>query len=362
MKDLNNIIIVNEFFSDNVGDQAIARGLKYLFTKAGYKVTELGFSAVESNSETGDAKGNKNQFKLKIKQLLKNSVIIKSFIWTFLNIGRVIRGANGKGGVAVIGGGQLIMEKSNFAIAMFVWVAILRVFGKKVYLLSVGLGEDFNKYEKFLYAISFKLVHRIYLRELAGIDRMQKIFGIHASYSPDAAYALPSVLDVNERNYTAVCITDYQIYRRHIVEFGEAPLSRTEYWHRWSDFINENTSRSATLKFMWTTETDKNETIEFIKCKPPLYPYTVFEGQLSLDSVLDDFSRAKSVLSGRMHGLILGHICGANPIPWLISKKIEHYSNEYLKIKPADLNLKLATLISELNVIDSDKQKLWKGN
>lgn len=330
------VLIINECFSDNVGDQAIARGLKSVFTEGGYEVCNVGFSAARSAGS--GARVGMPSYRVGLRRFLSNSIALKSIRWFFLNINRVIRVSVKKQDFVVIGGGQLVMERSNFAVAMFVWIFFLKLFKNKVYLVSVGIGESFNFFEKWLYSLSFKMVEGIYLREASGLERLKRLFNVQAQYSPDAAYALPVIqAGLNERLRVAVCVTDYYIYERHAAEFGNPILSREKYWEEWARFIASYAGGNRELRFLWTTESDKKETIDFLKNIHLTCSYSIFEKDLSLATVIDELVLSESVISGRMHGLILGHICGAKPIPWVISKKIEHFANEYLLKSPREL-------------------------
>lgn len=338
------VLIINECFSDNVGDQAIAEGLNCVFSECGYDISNVGFSAARLAGESVHADISK--YGVGFKRFLSKSIALRSLRWLFLNVRRVIRVSAEKREFVVIGGGQLIMEKSNFAIAMFAWVFFLKIFRHKIYLVSVGVGEGFNILEKVLYFLSFKMVDRVYLREISGIQRLRVLFNTNAYYSPDAAYALPvAQVDLNDRLRVAICITSYDIYQRHAIEFGSSVLSRAKYWEEWMRLIECYASDNKELRFLWTTESDKKETADFLNNVTLTCPYTVFEENLSLASVLDELLLVEKVISGRMHGLILGHICGAKPVPWMISKKIEHFADEYLPESPQKLHGQLLEVV-----------------
>ena len=128
-------LLINEGFSDNIGDQAISNGVKLLLESKNFSVKTVGFSA--SNSSLFNLKKSCNN---KLVNILRASIVLKSTYWLFKNIIRILKYSSQKYNVAVIGGGQLIMEKSNFAIAMFTWVIVLKFFHQQVCLFSVGDG------------------------------------------------------------------------------------------------------------------------------------------------------------------------------------------------------------------------------
>jgi polysaccharide pyruvyl transferase WcaK-like protein len=118
-------LLINEGFSDNIGDQAISNGVKLLLESKNFSVKTAGFST--NNQCLFNLKKSSNN---KLVTMLRAKIFLKSIYWLFKNIIRILKCSSQKYNVAVIGGGQLIMEKSNFAIAMFTWVVVLKFFNK----------------------------------------------------------------------------------------------------------------------------------------------------------------------------------------------------------------------------------------
>lgn len=343
---MKTILLVNEFFSDNVGDQAINKGITKLLISKGCQVESAGFSRADKLKAA--TKINNNEFISKNIPLFKNS-LLRSFYWLFKNLSRVVKCSYKCDGIAFIGGGQLILERSSFAISMFTWVFFLKLFRNKVIIFSVGVGEDFCFYERFLYKITFKLADEIFIREKLGIKKLKQKFNIVAKFIPDTAYALTSpVIKVNQSKRLSVFITSYDVHTRYAEELGLPVLTHANYHLSWKDKINYYQLKGYKIHFSWTTQSDKLETINFLTSNNPDYNYSKFEGELSIKEIISDLSLSELVIAGRMHALILAQICNCEIVPWIISKKIEMFAEEYLFEKVSHLREQLNEITDEI--------------
>jgi polysaccharide pyruvyl transferase WcaK-like protein len=325
---MKTVLIINECFSDNLGDQAIAEGAAVMFESFGYSVVREGFS---SRNKLKNFNQNKNQSNY-IKNWVRKRLVLKSIYWLLKNLTRVISSAYTCQKLAVIGGGQLILSNSSFAIAMLSWVVFLKLFRKEVVLLSVGVGDSFGAFEKLLYKISFYLADDIYSRDKQGVLTLKDTFGISGKFSPDLAYALPRYerLSNSSTFYAAICITDYAVHVRYAPELDVPILSRQEYWLTWAKHVEEYKALGYEIKFLWTTDTDRFETIEYLANCMPDSEYVIPCEELTLGAFIKELSMCDVVVSGRMHALILGNINGCEVKSWEVSNKIKTFCKEYL--------------------------------
>lgn len=339
------VLLVNEYFSDNVGDQAIAKGMSEVFSSKGYLVEREGFSRRQHEEASADVGGVRRGF---IKKL-SSSVLLKSAYWVLMNLLRVIFVACRFKGVVVIGGGQLILANSSFAIAMFTWVLVLKLLGRRVIILSVGVGEEFGFFEKLLYKFSFSMADDILAREEKGISRLKSEFSVDARFCPDMAYALVGPeRSVREHKVCTVCITDYNVHARYASEMCTPVLSREQYWKEWKRCIDKYVSLGYLINFSWTTESDWYETDSFLKNTSLDIEHSLFNAPVTLDDVMGVFSNSDVVIAGRMHGLILAQICGCIVVPWIVSKKIQIFVSEYLPFDAEYWNKKVFSAVDEL--------------
>lgn len=346
MKEIKSILLINEAYSDNIGDHAINDGIVKVLKDIGVHVNFSGFSGSSKVAGSGVNLSLSSNY----LNLLKKSIVIKSFYWIVKNIRRLFVACTKCDGIAIIGGGQLLMEKSSFSIALFSWVVMLRLFGNKVFLLSVGVGENFNFYEKTLFKISFSLCEDIFVREEKGKSLLCNLFSVNAKVSPDAAYALfESSINVNEQRDKIFCafITDFNVYKRYEKEMSSDDISINEYYNKMYCLIDEYRALGYEIVYSWTTVSDKLETLKYQK----YYGETIDDNVCNIDATcVDDllvlFSRVSTIFSGRMHALILGHISNCKLEPFVLSKKIQMFVDEYMPKDPAYLQLELNKIIN----------------
>jgi hypothetical protein len=50
-----------------------------------------------------------------------------------------------------------------------------------------------------------------------------------------------------------------------------------------------------------------------------------------------------------MHGLILAHISGVRPIPYLVNKKVEAFSDEYLNKSLGEILLNIDLVLNDIS-------------
>lgn len=357
MKRINSILLINEAYSDNIGDHAIKDGIVTVLEDLGHEVTFSGFSAglcknvLEEISPREPIQiSAKKVMKVKLSSFFNKFIVLRSLYWFVINFYRVFFGALNCKGVAIIGGGQLVMGKSNFSIAMFSWVLFLKVFGNKVYILSVGIGESFNFFEKTLFKIAFTFCDAIYVREEKGIALLDSLFSIKSIHSPDAAYALFHENNVHTKEKVCcILITDFNVHQRYESEMTSEKICLNEYYNRWNLLANDYAALGYEIIYSWTTLSDKMETLKYQK-------YYDIENEsrnvnaTSVEDLLYLFSKVEIVLSGRMHALILGHVSGCKLHPWVLSKKIKMFVDEYLSKSPRVLKCNLRAIVSKFTI------------
>lgn len=346
---MKKILLINEYFSDNVGDQAIAKGLSEVFFSNGYDVDCEGFSRARGKAVDSASLGRGGRSSW--VKWLSSRVVLKSFYWAFLNLKRVLGAAFRCQGGAVIGGGQLILSGSSFAIAMFIWVAALKIFGNKIFIVAVGVGEEFGWYEKALYKFSFSIVDKVYIRERSGCDRFERLFGVKAGFCPDAAFALLPPMRLRRDNLVCTfCVTSYDVHLRYASDFEADPLGRQHYWEEWSECVTTYVRQGYSVRFAWTTEADRIETLFFLESCFPDAAFPVLCAPLGLTELMDAFSESDVVVAGRMHALILAKVCGCELVPWVLSKKIERFAHEYLILEPALLKQEIESVVRSFSL------------
>ena len=341
------VLIINECYSDNIGDQAIAGGVSWLFDQHGHEVLKKDFS-FRSEVAAGNL-SSPSWFKSKIPKIIK-------FIFFFLkNLKRAVSVSSGLHEFAVIGGGQLILGQSNFPWAMFVWVNALKLYDKKVYLVGVGAGTKLSFLERVLYKQSLSRVDGIFVRDTASMSFLQRELKVKSTVCPDVAYALRSDFmgGAVRQRVCVVCITDYSVYLRYSKEMSRRFKTKEAYLDEWAEIVRFYEAAGYKVVLSGTTAVDLYYAqqlsgivgCEVLFCENDRVP--------SYYEFMALCSSSELVVAGRMHALILAHISGAKPCPYYISKKIETFSSEYLSKDLDQINSEIEVSLKELMRFDT---------
>lgn len=330
-------LVIGECNSNNVGDQAIAEAMHLALSERGYSVKHADYSCgikgAQSINKTNNVIGWRT-LKSKLVRILPRWVL--GIKWA-LNNYRIIREvARDEYDLVVIGGGQLILANVNFPIALHLWVYFLAKKNENINIISCGVGESFSLIERFLIRKALRYVNRIYLRDARSIENAQRNFGVNAKYCPDIAYYLANSLTVAPKNktfsVTGLSVIDYSVYIHYANEMSVEPLSEVDYLQVWKSRVYDLVNEGSSVILVSTTEADQRYSEQIfalinndIRSRVALYAKAS-----SWKDFVDQISTCKSFISGRMHGLILAHLSGVEPIPYLVSKKVEAFSIEYL--------------------------------
>ncbi|MDN6572445.1 MAG: hypothetical protein L0L22_15805, partial [Staphylococcus equorum] len=132
-----------------------------------------------------------------------------------------------------------------------------------------------------------------------------------------------------------VMIYDYDALQKNFEnDFG----TKKEYFYFWENLIKTNYQPDLTITLAYTTIGDKKTTKEF-------YHYiknnTEMEVSLSNTDRLGELEEllktTKILISGRMHGMILGLNHNCIIVPYIVSPKVKAFKEEWLK---SDINYK----------------------
>lgn len=323
------VLLVNEGYSDNLGDQAIKLATEDLLSH--FKLTSVFEDLTRTSSLPEPLIRGTPKYK---KKRLR---FISYFAWIFRNFRRVFKATVVDFDFAIIGGGQLILSNSYFPIAFFTWVFFLKLFNKKIVVFSVGVAERFNSLDHFLFSFALKMADSIFVRDLESQLKLINNFGIsNVKIMPDVAYYLKerSVLN-NKINSTKaiVGIVDYEVYARYVDELKIELLTEADYMYSWSNIISELSRHYEQVGLVYTTSTDYHQSQRF-------YDYLKenhIQGKIQLESIasLENFieilKESDLIVSGRMHGLILGQVFNCKIRPWVISLKIHNFIDEFNK-------------------------------
>lgn len=344
-------LIIAESFSDNVGDQAIADAMREALEDRGYIVDNVDYTCKLQKSRN-TSKPISHRFWRNLKHRLR---LIIGFFWAIKNLPFIRETASKKYDLVVVGGGQLILDNSKFPIALYLWIKLLEKNNGNINIVSCGVGESFCWIEKILIKKALGLSRGIYFRDLRSINNAQRNFEVNAKYCPDIAYYLskniPSKQHVGLTKVLGLSVIDYRVYLRHANEMSASVLSETEYIDKWTEKVVEHVKTGKHVALISTTEVDQRYGEQVFSkiqniCgdKVSLYPKAD-----NWNNFIIQLSSCNSLLSGRMHGLILAHISGVRPIPYLVNKKVEAFSDEYLNKSLGEILLNIDLVLNDIS-------------
>jgi polysaccharide pyruvyl transferase WcaK-like protein len=353
------VLTLNEGGSDNLGDQAISKSLSFLLEKNDCRVERCDFTGgyYLNDIHYTIKKKHKSALKSFIFNLFKRSHFIIKLVWLSRNISKIISVASKRYDYAFIGGGQLILSNGIFPIAMFLWVVVLRFFKTNVFIVGVGVGNDFSGLNKFLFKISINLCESVLLRDKESINKMSEVFDIKAGFIPDLAFYYSIVANGKEVRFKTseksliVGIIDYSIYKRYSKEMSRNIKSEREYIEQWADEVMGMTDQITDVKLVVTSKED-------LRCSRMLYDtlsskdigirLELINFHMNLTDYFDLLKSSDIVFSARMHSLILAQSLGCKIVPWLVSKKLEFYIKEYANQSVEDLQTKIQCILFNL--------------
>ncbi len=344
-------LIIAESFSDNVGDQAIAYAMRQALEDREYAVKNIDYTGKLQKSRN-TSKPISNKFWRNLKHRLR---LLIGFFWAIKNLPIIWDTAIKQYDLVIVGGGQLILDNSKFPLALYLWIKLLGRNNGNIYVVSCGVGESFCWIEKILIKKALRQSKGIYFRDIRSIENAQRNFGVNAKYCPDIAYYLskniPSKQNVNRAYVLGLSIIDYRVYIRHASEMSISPLSEADYINKWAENVVTHVRAGEHVALISTTEVDQRYSEEVFSkvqntCgdKVSLYPKAE-----NWNNFIIQLSSCDSLLSGRMHGLILAHISGVRPIPYLVNKKVEAFSDEYLSKSLDEILLNIDLVLNEIS-------------
>lgn len=323
------ILVINEGYSDNLGDKAIQRSALSFFNKNDIQVQYSDFTRVnntEISSNVEESKMGKTKY---FRFLLK--IIPPKIRWTVLNLKRLLKDAKEKYSLVSIGGGQLILSNETFSIALYLWVNILHYYkNKNIILLCVGVADKFTYFNKFLFLRSLNKINKIYVRDEQSLINLKKIFNIDGEITYDIAFYEKHCSTSYIPQYHLLGVTELSVYNNYNI-----PVSKNEYYHSWINLLNKNNiSLNKDVKLFYTTHGDLCECIEFKKfCMTAFNIDIEILNTNDLDKLNVSLLKARTVISGRMHALILAYNLKIKVISYPISQKLIAFDREIISSK-----------------------------
>jgi polysaccharide pyruvyl transferase WcaK-like protein len=336
------VLIINEAYSSNLGDQAINEGMQNLFKVLNFETHFCYFSNpvlkklpgynYTNPPKAAAAKG----FIAALKKYTRPFFMLYVYARYYYRLTKQVKSVlkNNHYDMVVIGGGQLINSSAKqkisfFALALFIWVKqAKRLTGIPLYLIGIGVVSRFHAMEKYLYKKALDNVKAVWVRDKFSQKSLADIFKKPADVIPDIAFFENEYTATPQKsNLALVGIYSYDEYSK---KFDVQQTNKEAYYEYWKNKVETFLKQGKTVNLFYTTITDAYETVLFSqylqkqKMDIPVAPVN------SLPDLNKLLQQAGFVYTARMHALILGLKKGCEVQPYLISQKLQSFADEYI--------------------------------
>lgn len=321
---MRNILLINRCKTDNIGDRAIGYTLLDIVKEISPS-DNIFLEDLVTNTEE-DSYRYFSIFMRKVRSLAKR-IGMGWVIQTYYKRGlyKVLKTHDID--IAIIGGGELIQSNEKFAEAMYKWVKKIRSRNSstKIILYGVGVTSNHKDKDQMYYRYVLKNVSDVYVRDYKSKDNLKALYGVDSKVVPDVVYSMQVQLTDSLRSGVLYGITNWQ----RISRYGVYGNNKSEYYQKSESTILELT-KTDNVSLFNTTYSDYRECLDFQKYLYSKYGILIPIVKISsLDDLINAYTKVTDVYSPRMHGCIIGDICGANTHPIIISPKMQTYKKIY---------------------------------
>lgn len=354
------ILLINQGKSDNIGDRLINDTLSKLIEENCYlesKSLEINCPdtliefAVDNRLKHTGYINKKNIFKFLINKLLR--FLMSDYLFFYLKAIYVMTSyvRNSEFDIYIIGGGELLKSNHFFIPYMDAWTKMIKKYrpDKRLVLFGVSSDQSFTQKEVARLHTILERFDFVNVRDKVTLNVLVKDFAIEANMSPDCVFVY--------NYYNKISIKKTNIMLVSIFDYNSLPLSskwstKEDYFAHWFKIINENHSKGIKVKFIYTCADDALCTLEFYK----IY-HSSFESMddtikmdYTMEEIVSLIANAESIITGRMHAMILAKQYNTKIVPFIFKKKIECFVEEWLD-NQYDMDLILNEIQDEINRI-----------
>ena len=341
-KNLWGVIIINQGWTDNLGDVAIGKTLKKELKD--FHPLELQFAPIMAKPAQTTAS--------KILELIKLDCRYRRWIKKQLNeISEPIS-------AAIIGGGELLATNMNFNSAMKIWIEQLH---KRKSCVPLGnRGGYTNPIYRMRYKSALAKADEICVRDAYSKQVVEKCYARTPLSYPDVVFLYGKEKKTHDKNSKGkkVCcnVLSYDYYKN-----AGGSKSKEEYFDEWKEILDSYTDSDTIILFSSTTIEDRKTTEEFSK------KYVWQKSCVSFPDTVDEYwsqlEDVDYVISGRMHAMILAMQQGCICVPYEWKDKLEVFKREYcdsgIELAKVRRNVELgfAALKKGISGLEEDERK-----
>lgn len=336
------VLIINEGYSNNLGDQAILGSTVEYYKDLGFETDFLYLSKPSMSHLPKYDYLNKTVLLAPSKKPLnKLKAFFYLFYWYWKNRKSIVNKLTCKRyDLISIGGGQLINSSntglpSQFAIALYWLTKLIKQKSphSKIIFFAIGVAKSFNFLERRLFQRALNSASGIWVRDSFSKDTLQVLFSKDSVLMPDIAFYRGrenSSMVSEKENIALVGIANYD----EVVAKYRPEISKDEYYTSILSQIDFYKAKGVVVYLFYTTKLDVHELWSFNRFlnKNNKEEIEVCEIQ-NLSDLIGLIKKSKYIFSGRMHALILGLKYQCEVTSYLVSQKLLSFDEAYVQRK-----------------------------
>lgn len=315
------ILLLNQGNTYNYGDVAIKDTIVCFFENQKNKVL---FSSFWDEKEVY---GNIMKFKL-IYKIINHSLILTDF-FNFLHIKKTVK--NNDFDCVVIGGGELLCGHSGFNSSLYIWTKIMKKINKPIYILGVSGDLKMSKKKLKRNRYSLSNCNELLVRDNYTKEICDNYYKVTSNQYPDVVFSYNKVKGVSEGVYdkdNTMLFVPIELNDR--VKKGLNINTEQEYLQYCLSLISEHSVGSEKIIITTTTKDDiniSNKIYNYLKENSKLSVELI--GYSNLENYVKLVRKSNTIISGRMHAMILGLLYNNKVIAIPFKEKLIGFKNEY---------------------------------
>lgn len=322
------ILVLNQGNTENLGDIAINDTVTKYFNNKNYIVDFYPF---------WDEKlvfGNKYE---------KYPKIIRWTLWHFeifldffnkKNINKKIK--NSCYNAIIIGGGELLSSHYGFNSSLLLWTRVAMRKEIPIYLFGVSGDLEMSKHKLKRYMKALKNCSEVFVRDSYTKEICSNYYNVNCTHIPDVVFGYNEICNKNIevkslRNHLLIVPIEYY-YK--IKENMKLPNTKC-YYEYLINLIKKHVTKDKMVIITSSVLSDNEFSKKFyLYAKDELKDFKIeFKEYTNLEDYIKLIKKSYTVISGRMHALILSVINGSKIVPIPFKNKLVVFEKEYASNK-----------------------------
>lgn len=252
---------------------------------------------------------------LRMKRVIKNHIEISKY------------------NAIIIGGGELLCGHRGFNTALYIWTKIAKKNNVPIYVLGVSGNKKMHRNLLKRNKKSLQRCTEIWVRDTYTYKICKNLYNVNCKHKPDVVFAYKTICRSAEKvkksyiRNSLICVPiSYEILKNKM-NFK----SQEEYFFYLCGLIDKKLKPNDEIIITSTVGTDNRFSNDFYEwLKQHLKNNSVtFKKYTNIDDYINLVNNAHTIISARMHALILGLIYGCDIVVIPFKEKLEIFEKEY---------------------------------